>query len=202
MTGHVVAVKVLNREQIKHDDMVEKIKREIQVLKLFHHPHIIKLYQVIKSPTDIFLMMEHVSGGELFDYILEHGKLAEPKARKFFQQIISAVAYCHQHMVVHRDLKPENILLDDANNVKIADFGMSNIMRDGDFLNTSCGSPNYAASVSSFFPPFLIFVSVHVCGFPSKNAFCRRSTSAHPGVVASALTIRSASHPPTHTDQK
>jgi 5'-AMP-activated protein kinase catalytic alpha subunit len=79
MTGPVVAVKVLNREQITHDDMVEKIKREIQVLKLFHHPHIIKLYQVIKSPTDIFLMMEHVAGGELFDYILEHGKLAEPK---------------------------------------------------------------------------------------------------------------------------
>ena len=125
--------------------MVNKIKREIQILKLFHHPHIIKLYQVITSPTDIFMMMEYVSGGELFDYILEHGKLEEADARKFFQQIISGVDYCHRHMVVHRDLKPENLLLDAENNVKIADFGLSNIMTDGDFLKTSCGSPNYAS---------------------------------------------------------
>lgn len=90
-------------------------------------------------------MMEYVSGGELFDYILRHGKLDEKDARKFFQQIISGVHYCHRHMVVHRDLKPENLLLDDKNNVKIADFGLSNIMTDGHFLKTSCGSPNYAA---------------------------------------------------------
>jgi len=126
-------------------DMVGKIKREVQILKLFHHPHIIKLYQVISSPTDIFLMMEYVAGGELFDYILEHGKLEEQDGRKFFQQIISGVDYCHRHMVVHRDLKPENLLLDSKNNVKIADFGLSNIMTDGNFLKTSCGSPNYAA---------------------------------------------------------
>eukprot|EP00038_Savillea_parva_P006615 m.164795 g.164795 ORF g.164795 m.164795 type:complete len:506 (+) comp12472_c0_seq1:307-1824(+) len=145
MTGHVVAVKILNREKVKNLDMVGKIKREIQILKLFYHPHIIKLYQVITSPTDIFLMMEYVSGGELFDYILQHGKLEERDARKFFQQIISGVDYCHRHMVVHRDLKPENLLLDSRMNVKIADFGLSNIMTDGNFLKTSCGSPNYAA---------------------------------------------------------
>eukprot|EP00041_Stephanoeca_diplocostata_P017942 m.371559 g.371559 ORF g.371559 m.371559 type:complete len:303 (+) comp20867_c0_seq7:275-1183(+) len=145
ITGHVVAVKILNREQVKNLDMVGKIKREIQILKLFQHPHIIKLYQVISSPTDIFMMMEYVSGGELFEYILKHGKLEEQDARKFFQQIISGVDYCHRHMVVHRDLKPENLLLDSKNNVKIADFGLSNIMTDGHFLKTSCGSPNYAA---------------------------------------------------------
>lgn len=145
MTGHVVAVKILNREKVKNLDMLGKIKREIQILKLFQHPHIIKLYQVISSPTDIFLMMEYVSGGELFDYIINHGKLEEKDARKFFQQIVSGVEYCHRHMVVHRDLKPENLLLDSKNNVKIADFGLSNIMTDGTFLKTSCGSPNYAA---------------------------------------------------------
>lgn len=145
MTGHVVAVKILNREKVKNLDMLGKIKREIQILKLFQHPHIIKLYQVISSPTDIFLMMEYVSGGELFDYIISHGKLEEDTGRKFFQQIISGVDYCHRHMVVHRDLKPENLLLDSKNNVKIADFGLSNIMTDGTFLKTSCGSPNYAA---------------------------------------------------------
>eukprot|EP00039_Didymoeca_costata_P032933 m.39939 g.39939 ORF g.39939 m.39939 type:complete len:510 (-) comp9611_c0_seq1:1400-2929(-) len=145
ITGHKVAVKIVNREKVRHLEMETKIKREIQILKLFRHPHIIKLFQVITSPTDIFMMMEYVSGGELFDYILERGKLVEPEARKLFQQIISGVEYCHRHMVVHRDLKPENLLLDAENNVKIADFGLSNIMRDGDFLKTSCGSPNYAA---------------------------------------------------------
>nr|KAG5703926.1 hypothetical protein BaRGS_008185 [Batillaria attramentaria] len=71
--------------------------------------------------------------------------LKEPEARKFFQQIISGVWYCHRHMVVHRDLKPENLLLDAQGGVKIADFGLSNMMHDGEFLRTSCGSPNYAA---------------------------------------------------------
>ena len=83
--------------------------------------------------------------GELFDYIVEKGRLLEDEARHFFQQIISGVEYCHRNMVVHRDLKPENLLLDSKMNIKIADFGLSNVMRDGHFLKTSCGSPNYAA---------------------------------------------------------
>ncbi|KAH7723557.1 AMP-activated protein kinase alpha subunit [Aphelenchoides avenae] len=145
MTGYKVAVKILNRQKIKTLDVVGKIRREIQNLSLFRHPHIIKLYQVISTPTDIFMIMEYVSGGELFDYIVKHGRLKTTEARRFFQQIISGVDYCHRHMVVHRDLKPENLLLDERNNVKIADFGLSNIMTDGDFLRTSCGSPNYAA---------------------------------------------------------
>ncbi|KAJ7372972.1 serine threonine-protein kinase [Desmophyllum pertusum] len=145
LTGHKVAVKILNRQKIKNLDVVGKIRREIQNLKLFRHPHIIKLYQVISTPSDIFMVMEYVSGGELFDYILKHGKLQEKEARRFFQQIISGVDYCHRHMVVHRDLKPENLLLDAQANVKIADFGLSNMMTDGEFLRTSCGSPNYAA---------------------------------------------------------
>lgn len=101
--------------------------------------------KVISTPTDIFMVMEYVSGGELFDYIVKHGKLTEDKARRFFQQIMSGVEYCHRHNVVHRDLKPENLLLDQNLNVKIADFGLSNVMNDGEFLRTSCGSPNYAA---------------------------------------------------------
>merc|ERR1711962_1556312 len=143
LTGHKVAVKILNRQKIKNLDVVGKIRREIQNLKLFRHPHIIKLYQVISTPTDIFMVMEYVAGGELFDYIVKHGKLKEEDARRFFQQIISGVDYCHRHNVVHRDLKPENLLLDNNLNVKIADFGLSNMMQDGEFLRTSCGSPNY-----------------------------------------------------------
>ncbi|KAG9464099.1 hypothetical protein GDO78_020497 [Eleutherodactylus coqui] len=91
------------------------------------------------------MVMEYVSGGELFDYICKHGRVEEPEARRLFQQILSAVDYCHRHMVVHRDLKPENVLLDAHMNAKIADFGLSNMMSDGEFLRTSCGSPNYAA---------------------------------------------------------
>jgi carbon catabolite-derepressing protein kinase len=90
-------------------------------------------------------MVLEYAGGELFDYIVQNGKMAEDNARRFFQQIICAVEYCHRHKIVHRDLKPENLLLDEYLNVKIADFGLSNIMTDGNFLKTSCGSPNYAA---------------------------------------------------------
>ena len=96
LTGHTVAIKILNRNKIKTLDVVGKIRREIQNLKLFRHPHIIKLYQVINTPSDIFMVMEYVSGGELFDHIVKNGKLNETQARKFFQQIISGVAYCHR----------------------------------------------------------------------------------------------------------
>lgn len=122
-TGVQVAVKIVNRDKIKALDVAGKLRREILNLWLFRHPHIIKLYQVISTPTDIFMIMEYVSGGELFDYIVKSGRLSEKDARKFFQQIISGVAYCHRHKVVHRDLKPENLLLDSNQNVKIADFG-------------------------------------------------------------------------------
>lgn len=90
-------------------------------------------------------MVLEYAGGELFDYIVQHGKMKEAEARRFFQQMLCAVEYCHRHKIVHRDLKPENLLLDENLNVKIADFGLSNIMTDGNFLKTSCGSPNYAA---------------------------------------------------------
>eukprot|EP00741_Cyanophora_paradoxa_P023685 tig00021612_g22879.t1 len=145
LTGQKVAVKIMNRKKIKSLDMDEKVRREIKILRLFMHPHIIRLYEVIDTPTHIFVVMEYVSGGELFDYIVQKGRLSEDEARRFFQQIISGVEYCHKHNVVHRDLKPENLLLDSNYNVKIADFGLSNVMRDGFFLKTSCGSPNYAA---------------------------------------------------------
>ena len=145
LTGHKVAVKILNRNRIRQLEMDEKVRREIKILKLFYHPHIIRLYEVIYTPTDIYMVMEFVPGGELFDFIVSNGRLSEPRARTMFQQLISGVEYCHQHMVVHRDLKPENLLLDSDQQLRIADFGLSNVMKDGDFFKTSCGSPNYAA---------------------------------------------------------
>jgi len=145
LTGHKVAVKILNRARIRQLDMDEKVRREIKILKLFYHPHIIRLYEVIYTPTDIYMVMEFVPGGELFDFIVSNGRLSEPRARVMFQQLVSGVEYCHQHAVVHRDLKPENLLLDSDQQLRIADFGLSNVMKDGDFFKTSCGSPNYAA---------------------------------------------------------
>ncbi|KAJ4900897.1 SNF1-related protein kinase catalytic subunit alpha KIN11 [Raphanus sativus] len=145
LTGHKVAIKILNRRKIKNMQMEDKVRREIKILRLFMHPHIIRQYEVIETPSDIYVVMEYVKSGELFDYIVEKGRLQEDEGRNFFQQIISGVEYCHRNMVVHRDLKPENLLLDSRSNIKIVDFGLSNVMRDGHFLKTSCGSPNYAA---------------------------------------------------------
>lgn len=143
-TGQKVALKIINRKTLAKSDMQGRVEREISYLRLLRHPHIIKLYDVIKSKDEIIMVIEF-AGKELFDYIVQRGRMPEDEARRFFQQIIAAVEYCHRHKIVHRDLKPENLLLDDQLNVKIADFGLSNIMTDGNFLKTSCGSPNYAA---------------------------------------------------------
>jgi len=144
-TGQKVAIKIINKSKMQSMDMHEKIRREINILQQLRHPHVIRLYELIDTPTDIFMVMEYVPGGELFDYIVQKSRLHENEARRFFQQIVSGVEYCHQNMVCHRDLKPENVLLDTNLHVKIADYGLSNLMRDGDFLKTSCGSPNYAS---------------------------------------------------------
>ncbi|KAJ5572500.1 hypothetical protein N7450_009484 [Penicillium hetheringtonii] len=143
-SGRQVALKIISRRKLLSRDMVGRVEREIQYLQLLRHPHIIKLYTVIATKTDIVMVLEYAER-ELFDYLVRKGKCNDDEARKFFQQIICAVEYCHRHKIVHRDLKPENLLIDSQKNVKIADFGLSNIMTDGNFLKTSCGSPNYAA---------------------------------------------------------
>ncbi|CAG2225555.1 BRSK [Mytilus edulis] len=94
--------------------------------------------------VDIYLVLEHVSGGELFDYLVKKGRLTPKEARRFFRQIISALDFCHSHNICHRDLKPENLLLDDKNNIRVADFGMASLQVEGSMLETSCGSPHYA----------------------------------------------------------
>lgn len=106
ITGHEVAMKILSKKKIQNMDMSNRVKREIQYLKVLRHPHIIKLYEVITTPTDIIMVIEY-AGYELFNYIVERGKMDENEARRFFQQMICAVEYCHRHKIVHRDLKPE-----------------------------------------------------------------------------------------------
>ncbi|XP_024370887.1 SNF1-related protein kinase catalytic subunit alpha KIN11 isoform X2 [Physcomitrium patens] len=144
LTGQKVAIKIINKEKMK--DMEDKVRRELKIMQMVTHPHIVRLYEIIETRSDIYVVMEYVESGDLFDFIVLHGRLHEDDARHFFQQIIAGVEYCHKNKVVHRDLKPENLLLHaKRRSVKIADFGLSNIMRDGHFLRTSCGSPNYAA---------------------------------------------------------
>ncbi|KAG0226691.1 hypothetical protein BGW42_003458 [Actinomortierella wolfii] len=114
-------------------------------MKLINHPHVIRLYDVYETEKELFLVMEYVSGGELFEYLVNKGRLEEAEALRFFQQIIVGLAFCHKRKICHRDLKPENLLLDERMNVKIADFGMASLQKTGRLLETSCGSPHYAS---------------------------------------------------------
>lgn len=145
LTGETVAVKILERERVKEIADVERVAREIHILKRVQHPHIIQLHEIIETPNQLFLIMEYCSGGELFDHIVECTRVPEPEACRFFQQILSGVEQVHRINVVHRDLKPENLLLDEDKHIKIVDFGLSNIYKDGQLLKTACGSPCYAS---------------------------------------------------------
>lgn len=144
-TNEKVAVKILEKEKIKEIADVERVTREIFILKLIRHPNIIQLYEIIETPKNLFFIMEHWAKGELFDYIVAQGRLEEREACKFLEQILSGVEYIHKLNFVHRDLKPENLLLDEHMDIKIVDFGLSNIFQDQEMLKTACGSPCYAA---------------------------------------------------------
>ncbi|XP_047342101.1 CBL-interacting serine/threonine-protein kinase 8-like [Impatiens glandulifera] len=145
-TGESVAMKVLDRSTIIKHKMMDQIKREITIMKLVRHPNIVHLHEVLASRTKIYIILEFVTGGELFDKIVHHGKLSEAESRRYFQQLIDAVDYCHSKGVYHRDLKPENLLLDSLGNLKISDFGLSAFPGVGvSLLRTTCGTPNYVA---------------------------------------------------------
>nr|CAD1817350.1 unnamed protein product [Ananas comosus var. bracteatus] len=147
-TGEPVAIKILDKEKVLKHKMVEQIKREIATMKLIKHPNVVRIYEVMGSKTKIFIVLEFVTGGELFDKIVNHGRMREDEARRYFQQLINAVDYCHSRGVFHRDLKPENLLLDAYGNLKVSDFGLSALsqqVRDDGLLHTTCGTPNYVA---------------------------------------------------------
>ncbi|PFH51892.1 hypothetical protein AMATHDRAFT_39817 [Amanita thiersii Skay4041] len=157
-TGQFAAIKIISKTTLNScvsinrlSDEIERkqlaIEREIVVMKLIDHPNIMRLYDVWETSAELFLVLEYVQGGELFEYLCEKGRLPTAEALTYFQQIISAVDYCHRFNIAHRDLKPENILLDHACNIKIADFGMAawQVNKQDGMLYTSCGSPHYAA---------------------------------------------------------
>uniref|UniRef100_UPI0037E9A526 serine/threonine-protein kinase MARK1-like isoform X1 n=1 Tax=Semicossyphus pulcher TaxID=241346 RepID=UPI0037E9A526 len=144
LTGREVAVKIIDKTQLNPTSL-QKLFREVRIMKILNHPNIVKLFEVIETEKTLYLVMEYASGGEVFDYLVAHGRMKEKEARAKFRQIVSAVQYCHQRRIVHRDLKAENLLLDADMNIKIADFGFSNEFTVGSKLDTFCGSPPYAA---------------------------------------------------------
>ncbi|EEF29400.1 CBL-interacting serine/threonine-protein kinase, putative [Ricinus communis] len=147
-TGENVAIKILDKEKVLKHKMIGQIKREISTMKLIRHPNVIRMYEVMASKTKIYIVLEFVTGGELFDKIASRGRFKEDEARKYFQQLINAVDYCHSRGVYHRDLKPENLLLDANGVLKVSDFGLSALpqqVREDGLLHTTCGTPNYVA---------------------------------------------------------
>ena len=166
-TRRQVALKMMDKRRISASGMGDQIKKEIAIMKSLQHRNIIELYEVLASPSTIYLVLELVTGGELFNVIVEQGRLEEDEAREYFSQLVSGLSYCHSRGVCHRDLKPENLLLDADGVLKISDFGLSALQSaqqqqqqqqqqsasqaqaDGltplNLLHTTCGTPNYVA---------------------------------------------------------
>lgn len=143
--GKLVAIKIIKKSAFEvKPDLQRKIRREVALMRLLDHPHLLKLIEVLESPHHMYIVLEYAEHGELFDYLVSRGRFSPEVAMKMFRQIIYGIDYLHQHMICHRDLKPENILLDKSDHIKIADFGFARWMPDK-IAETSCGSPHYAA---------------------------------------------------------
>lgn len=146
-TGQSVAIKAVSKQKVLKGGFTAHVKREISIMRRLRHPHIVKLYEVLATKTKIYFIMEFAKGGELFAKISK-GRFSEDLSRRYFQQLISAIGYCHSRGVFHRDLKPENLLLDENWNLKVSDFGLSAVteqVRPDGLLHTLCGTPAYVA---------------------------------------------------------
>ena len=146
-TGQKWAIKIIDKEQLAREHLEEQLKREIAIMKSLNHPHIVHLREVMQTANHIYMVLEVIKGGELFDRIVESKRFDEATARRFFQQLVAGVRYCHAQGIAHRDIKPENLLLDEHDNLKISDFGLSNLQptNRAALLQTVCGTPNYVA---------------------------------------------------------
>ncbi|XP_058110580.1 CBL-interacting serine/threonine-protein kinase 14-like [Magnolia sinica] len=146
-SGQSVAIKIISKQKVLKSGLMANIMREISIMRRLRHPHIVKLYEVLATRTKIYFVMEYVKGGELFGKVAK-GRFSEDLSRRYFQQLISAVGFCHSRGVFHRDLKPENLLLDENAVLKVSDFGLSAIsdqIRNDGLLHTLCGTPAYVA---------------------------------------------------------
>uniref|UniRef100_A0ACD5VUP2 Uncharacterized protein n=1 Tax=Avena sativa TaxID=4498 RepID=A0ACD5VUP2_AVESA len=150
-TGEAVAIKVFDKEAVRQSGTMEQVKREVDVMRRVRHPNVVRLHEVMATRSRIYFVMEYASGGELYARLAESTRFTEPVARRYFQQLITAVEFCHSRGVYHRDLKPENLLLDAHGNLKVSDFGLSALadgasrLRGNGLLHTTCGTPAYVA---------------------------------------------------------
>ena len=144
-TGEKIAIKILEKDRIKTDGDLIRIKREIEIHCRVHNPHIIQLYEIIETSKYYFFVMEYAQMGDLTDYIESRDRLGEEESKKFFWQLMHAVEYLHNIGCTHRDIKPSNILVDGKKNLKLIDFGLGNLYDDDEMLKTACGSPCFAA---------------------------------------------------------
>jgi calcium-dependent protein kinase len=149
VSNDVRAIKIISKRKLKlAANAIEKFEAEVEILKRLDHPHIMRLYEFYEDERNYYLVTEQLTGGELFDYILERGKLSESQASKIMKQVLSAISYCHANGIVHRDLKPENLLRENKTpdaNIKVIDFGESALMNPGEILSSMLGTPYYIA---------------------------------------------------------
>ncbi len=147
-----MAIKVVKKEKEPEEPaattgtVLDSLSKEVKLLMRMDHPNVIKLFQVVDTENEVFIVMEYASGGELIDYIAAKGQLNDKEGRRLFRQLVSAIDHCHLAGVVHRDLKLENILLTQDKNILLSDFGLGRTVRKADQrLSTFCGTPLYAA---------------------------------------------------------
>mmetsp|Transcript_5768 Transcript_5768/g.24307 ORF Transcript_5768/g.24307 Transcript_5768/m.24307 type:complete len:257 (+) Transcript_5768:358-1128(+) len=147
-TGKTYAVKMMQKSQIRAHEMTNQVRREIAVMKAMRHKNIVNLYEVLMSPKHIYMIMDLVEGGELYDELMRRGPFDENEARVYFKQLTEGMLYCHARGVFHRDLKFDNLLLDKDGVIKIGDFGLVSIKGAGsatELLHTQVGTPHYTA---------------------------------------------------------
>eukprot|EP00756_Hemistasia_phaeocysticola_P023439 Hpha_TRINITY_DN15892_c0_g5::TRINITY_DN15892_c0_g5_i2::g.187291::m.187291 len=144
-SGNKYAVKIVDKALLTKGHVEQQLKREIAIMKLLNHPHVLSMVDVLQTGSNIYLVLELLTGGDLFDKLDQAKRFEEPQARTYFQQLVYGLQYLHANDIAHRDLKPENLLLDAGGNLKIADFGFSRLLNNQQLLQTVCGTPNYMA---------------------------------------------------------
>lgn len=146
--GASVAIKIIDKATLQKNTMEAQLIREVAVMHRLQHPNIVRIHEVMATKSKIYLVMEYVRGGDMFSKIIRRGRLTESMARRYFQQLVWTIQYCHTKGVVHRDIKPQNLLLDLEGNIKVSDFGLAALqepaIKNG-LLQTACGTPAYTA---------------------------------------------------------